>query len=402
MTCAYLPVERDLSRHADVAADRQVRGQREQRCGDGDACRGAVLLRGAFWEVDVDVVFFEELVAEDLVAEVLREGVSDLRALLHHVAQRAGDRDLASSGLRFFAAAGRSLGGWLDESCGGGLGERSLGSLDEENASPERAVAEADRYASRQFERVEPFGAEDGRTDEALDVFGLDEEVLPAFFDDLETDLLEDSVHALVERPDACFSRVLLDEGDQRGVQYLDFVVFEALRFDGFGDQVVLGDGLLFLHGVARQLDDFQAVQQRVADGVQEVRGADEEHLREVERCFEEVVSEAVVLGRVEHFEQRVLDVAFVAGCYLVYLVQEDHRVFRLRLFESHHQLAWVCSDVGFPVAFDQCDVALASERYPHELSTKTLSNRRGYRSLSDAWRTDQQDVLALRRVPQL
>lgn len=64
------------------------------------------------------------------------------------------------------------------------------------------------------------------------------------------------------------------------------------------------GDGDLLGLGVAGQVDDLEAVAQRRQDAVRVVRSGDEEDLGQVERQLDEGVAEAVVLGRVEHFEQ--------------------------------------------------------------------------------------------------
>ena len=66
-------------------------------------------------------------------------------------------------------------------------------------------------------------------------------------------------------------------------------------------------------------------------DRVERVRGADEEHLGEVERQVEVVVAEGVVLRRVEHLEHRARRVAAEVGAHLVDLVDHEDRVLRAR-----------------------------------------------------------------------
>ena len=60
---------------------------------------------------------------------------------------------------------------------------------------------------------------------------------------------------------------------------------------------------------------------------VAEVRGADEEHLGEIEGHAEVVIDEAAVLRRVEHLEERRRRVALVRDAELVDLVEEEDRV---------------------------------------------------------------------------
>ena len=66
----------------------------------------------------------------------------------------------------------------------------------------------------------------------------------------------------------------------------------EPVRLELLREQVALRDLELLVLGVARELDHVHAVEQRPRDRVQLVRGADEQHLREVEREVEVVVAE--------------------------------------------------------------------------------------------------------------
>ena len=92
-------------------------------------------------------------------------------------------------------------------------------------------------------------------------------------------------------------------------------------------DQVLLGDlGLLAL-GVAGELDDLHAVEQRAGDVLEEVGRGDEQHLAQVERHVQVVVGERVVLRRVEHLEQRARRVALERDAELVDLVEQEDRV---------------------------------------------------------------------------
>ena len=79
----------------------------------------------------------------------------------------------------------------------------------------------------------------------------------------------------------------------------------EPVRLDLLRHEVALRDPELLVLGVAGERDDVHAVEQRAGNRVDRVRGADEEHLREVERQVEVVVAERPVLLRVEHLEHR-------------------------------------------------------------------------------------------------
>ena len=66
------------------------------------------------------------------------------------------------------------------------------------------------------------------------------------------------------------------------------------------GQQVLLGDLQLFLVGIAAQLDDLHPVQQGPGNRIQRVGCGNEHHLREVQRNFQEVIPEGVVLLAVQ------------------------------------------------------------------------------------------------------
>jgi hypothetical protein len=65
--------------------------------------------------------------------------------------------------------------------------------------------------------------------------------------------------------------------------------------------------------------------------GVQDVRRADEHHVREVVLDVEVVVEERVVLLGVEHLEQRRRRVAAEVHRHLVDFVEQEHRVHACR-----------------------------------------------------------------------
>ena len=69
-------------------------------------------------------------------------------------------------------------------------------------------------------------------------------------------------------------------------------------------DQVGAGDRGLLVGGVAGELDDLQAVAQRGGHGAEIVRGAEEDHLGEVEGELQVVVDEGPVLLGVEDLQQ--------------------------------------------------------------------------------------------------
>ena len=98
---------------------------------------------------------------------------------------------------------------------------------------------------------------------------------------------------------------VVADQLFQRRVGKRDLVGLQAVLRELTGHQVALGDLQLFLLDVAGEVDDLHAVHQRRRNLLGVVGGGDEHHFAEVEGHAQVVVGEVLVLGGVEHFQQR-------------------------------------------------------------------------------------------------
>ena len=122
---------------------------------------------------------------------------------------------------------------------------------------------------------------------------------------------------------DARCTRVAPDDLPQRAVRDPDRRGRQTRSPVLRRDEVRSGDGDLLGLGVARQLDDLEAVPQGRRDPGPLVGGRDEEDLRQVERQLGERVAETALLFRIEHFEEH----RGRRGPDLVHLVQHDDRV---------------------------------------------------------------------------
>ena len=177
---------------------------------------------------------------------------------------------------------------------------------------------------------------------------------------------------------------------------------FRPCGFELLRQQVPLRDRELLRLRVARELDRVHPVEQRPRDRVDRVRGADEEHLREVERQVEVVVPEVPVLLGVEHLEHRARRVAAVVGSHLVDLVDQDHRVPGLGVAQRADDRARQRADVRAPVAADLGLVPHAADRHADELAAERPRDRLPERRLADAGRPDEAEDLPRDLVAQL
>ena len=144
------------------------------------------------------------------------------------------------------------------------------------------------------------------------------------------------------------------------------------------GPGSLLRDLDLLLLGVAGELDHVHAVAQRRRDRVELVRGADEQHLREVERHIEIVVAEGRVLLGVEHLEHRARRIAAQVGAHLVDLVDQEHRVRSLGVADRPDDRAGHRADVGAAVPADLGLVADAADGDAHELAAERRARSTG------------------------
>ena len=135
---------------------------------------------------------------------------------------------------------------------------------------------------------------------------------------------------------------------------------------------------------------------QRLADRLGRVRGADEHHLRQIDRHLDVVVDEVLVLLGVEDLEHRRRRVAPHVGSELVDLVEHEHRVHRAGLLEARDDAAGQGADIRAAVAANLGFVAHAAERDAHVLAAERARNRLAERRLADAGRADEQEDRAV------
>ena len=298
-----------------------------------------------------------------------------LGGLLHHVAELAGDRQLAR------ARVGRGL--------------------DEEHVAADGRVGEAGRDAGvgGALARV---GREAARAEPGAGLVGVDLDLRGLALGDLARGLAQQVGDPPLQVADAGLARVLADHDAQRVVADRHLLLAEAVRLELLRHEVLARDAGLLVLRVAGELDDVHPVEQRAGDRVELVRGADEEHLREVERQVEVVVAEVRVLLGVEHLEHRARRVAAEVGAHLVDLVDQHHRVLRLGVAQGADDRARHRADVGAAVAADLGLVAHAADREPDELAADRAGDRLAERGLADARRADEAEDRAGEVVLQL
>ena len=146
----------------------------------------------------------------------------------------------------------------------------------------------------------------------------------------------------------------------------------------------------LLVLGVARQIDDLHAVAQRLRNGIEHVRGADKQHLGQIEGNIQVVVPKGIVLLRIQGFQQRRGRIAAEIAAQLVDLVQHKDRVVGLRPPQRLHDLPRKGPDVGAAVAANLGLVVHAAERNTLEFAAQSARNAAAERGLAYARRPDK------------
>ena len=148
-------------------------------------------------------------------------------------------------------------------------------------------------------------------------------------------------------------------------------VILTLLRED-----VTLCDLHLLRLGVSRNLDDLHAVAQRRRNGVELIRGGNEEHLRKIELHLKVVVLEGCVLLRVEHLKERRRRIAAEVRAELVDLIEHEDRILCSRLLDPLHNAPRERTNIGAAMPTNLRLVVQATKAHAHELATHRASDR--------------------------
>ncbi len=165
---------------------------------------------------------------------------------------------------------------------------------------------------------------------------------------------------------------------------------------------MLLGDRDILFLGVAGQLDDLHSVLEGGRDRIQDIRGRDEEDLREIEWKIEVVISKAVILFRIEDLEERGRGVTPKIMAKLVHLVQHEDRILGLGAAQPVDDLAGQGTNVRSTMPADLRLVPDPPKRDARELPPQGTCDRTAEGGLSDARRPHEAEDRGLRAGPDL
>ena len=193
------------------------------------------------------------------------------------------------------------------------------------------------------------------------------------------------------EIPHAGFTRVAVNDLAQTVVGELDLLAhLESVLVRLLGNQVLVGDLDLLDFDVARELDDFHAVSQRLRNRIDHVRRGDEHHLGQIKRHVQIVIAERTILLRIEHFHQRRRRIAPEIASELVHFVQHEDWIVGFGPANSLDDLSGQRADIGPAVAADFRFIVHPAHRDAHEFAAQRTRDRFPERSFPHSWRPEE------------
>ena len=347
-----------LTRHADTLLHRTAGQQRCQRRRHRDAGRRSVLRDRARRHMQVELALLEGRRRDtELLGVRTHVRQRDVRRLGHDVAELT--RDL-QTGLTLHT-----------------------GDLDRQHvATGTRHRKTGGETGNRRAGRV--LGTEPAPADVLLQVGFVDDDrrdsvdvTVTLDLGDTARRLASDGAELTFQTTNACFTRPTADERMERGVGDFELVLAQTGLLPLAREQVVLRDRDLLVLGVAVELDDLHAVEQRRRDRLQHIRRGEEQDVRQVEVELQVVVTEGVVLRGVQDLQQRGRRIAAPPSrLQLVDLVDEHDRVHRLGLGQRAHDASGARTDIGTPVTSDLRLVAHTADRNTHERPSERARHR--------------------------
>ena len=195
-----------------------------------------------------------------------------------------------------------------------------------------------------------------------------------------------------LELAHAGLARVAAHDRRQHPASEPDVAPAEAAVARHPGQQVPARDGELLRQGVAAEVDHLQAVVQGRRHRVHVVGGGDEEHAAEVVLGLEVVVTEGVVVGRVQHLHEGRRRTPPPVAVQLVELVEQHDGVVHPGFGQPFDDAARHRPDVRAPMPADLGLVAHPAEGHAHEGPAQRGGDALRHAALARTRRTGQAD----------
>ena len=335
----HLPGQRQLAAHGQGAADALTAGQRYQRRGDGNPRARAVLGCRALRHVQVHHAGVEEIRIAAVIAQMGDdETVGDIGGLAHHIAEAPGQLETAVERMNARGFHGQ-----------GGAAHRGPGQAGRHTDAALGLLGLKQRFAEQ---RLDIFFADTAPVHSRLATPRAATSRIAAA-DKAHDGLAHDARELLFEMAHTRLAAVGRNHVFERRVVDLELILTEPVALKLFGPQVIARDRQFFLGDVTGQAQRLHAIEERRGNGIELVGGTHKQHLRQVHAQIEIVVEKLAVLLGIERFEQRGGGIAAKRGADLVDLIEHNHRIGDLDLFQGLDKFARHGADIGAPVALN-------------------------------------------------
>ena len=123
--------------------------------------------------------------------------------------------------------------------------------------------------------------------------------------DNFERNLTTDTCQLTLQVTHACFPGIVVNYTADSLFTDADLVFFQSVQLQLLRQKMQLSNLNLFFISIAAQLDNLQTVQQSRRNSIYGICRYNPEYMRQIKREFNKVVTEAVVLLRIKHLQQR-------------------------------------------------------------------------------------------------
>src|SRR5215510_4628931 len=170
--------------------------------------------------------------------------------------------------------------------------------------------------------------------------------------------------------------------------------------FEPARPEISPGDLGLFPLAVPLDTNNFHSIKQRLADRVQRIRRRDEEYLRQIEGQIQIMITERMILCRIQYLKQRRGRITTEITPHLIDLVQHQDRIVHTGPAHGLNDPSRQGTDIGSAMPPQFCFIMYAAQAEPLESPCHRPGNRLSQAGLAYArWSDEAEDGRFGRRI---
>ena len=170
--------------------------------------------------------------------------------------------------------------------------------------------------------------------------------------------------------------------------------LFQSMLYKLLGYQMIFCNHQLLFIRIGIEFNDFHSVQQRSGNGIQRVGCCYEQHIGQIIRNFQIVVTVSVILLAIQYFQKSGTGISTIVRTHFVDLIQKEERVAATCLDHGIHDPSRHCAHISLPMTADIRLVMNTTQRNACHFPVQTSCNRIRNGSFAHAGRSHQADNL--------